>query len=176
MKHLGKIGAYILLTLLLTLFFLPKVQLYYKAETLLNPYKITLSKEHLKDAGFSLHVKDALLYYDDLEVGTISNISITPLLIYNSINVSSFTLHSDMEQFVPTQIDGISVTYSIFNPLHVTLYGEGQFGMIEGEAALLDHNISIRLQPSKLLEKQNPFWLRRMKKDSEGGYVYESAY
>lgn len=176
MKPLMKISAYLAIGIFFIIFFLPKVNLYYKLETMLQEYKITLSQEYVEDSGVALHVKDALLYYDDLAVAQIHTIALRPLLLYNSLDIASFVLHEDMAQFLPTQIDGISAHYSIIDPLHVNISSEGQFGTLEGSIGLFDRNISLHLIPSALLEKQNPFWLRRLKKDSEGGYRYESAY
>jgi hypothetical protein len=161
---------------MLFIFFLPKVNLYYKAEELLENYKITVSAEKLTDSGFNFKINDGVIYFDDLVVAKVEEISITPLLLYNKIDVKPFSFSKDMKQFVPLKINNLNITHTILNPLHVSIKGSGEFGSLDGDISILDRNISLILMPSKTLLNKKPFWLRKMKKDSQGGYRYESAY
>jgi len=176
MKRIGSFAAYFIITLVLILFFLPKINLYYQAEAFIEKYKLTISGEKLFDNGLSFKIKEGTIYFDDLIVAKIDEISIVPLLIHNSISVSSFSFSEDMEQFLPLGIENINITHSVFNPVHVKIESSGDFGSLEGDIALYDRNISLVLFPSKLLMKQKPFWMKRLKKDLQGGYRYESAY
>ncbi len=176
MKRLKKALIYFLLAVAMFLFFLPKIQLYYGLETLLKPYKVSISGEEIHDYGWNITVKDGLLAYDDLTVATLDAISVTPLLIYNTITVDPILLAEDMEQFVPRSIEEIRIVHSILNPLHVSISASGEFGVLQGDVALLDRNVSLILEPSKVLTDSKPFWLGRLKKDTEGGYRYETAY
>jgi hypothetical protein len=176
MKLIMKIFAYILLVIMMIIFFLPKINLYYKAEELLENYKVVLSAELPSDSGFRFKISDGTLYFDDLVVAKNSEITITPLLVYNSVDVKAFSFSEDMKQFTPLGVDGISLRHSIFDPLHVKIQGSGDFGSLDGKISILDKNISLILTPSPQLIKQKPFWLRKMKKNSQGDYTYESTY
>ena len=176
MKYIGSFLAYFIITLVLILFFLPKINLYYLSEAFIEKYKVTISGEKLVDKGLSFKIKEGTIYFDDLVVAKIDEISILPLLVYNSIQVSPFSFSKDMEQFLPLAIENINITQSIVNPVHVKIESSGDFGSLVGDIALYDRNISLVLMPSKLLIKQKPFWMKRLKKDSQGGYRYESAY
>ncbi len=176
MKRLGIILVYFIIILGFILFFLPKINLYYQAETLLEKYKVTISQETLSDKGFIFTIEKGLVYFDDLVVAKIDKVSASSFLVYNSVRFSPFSLSKDMEQFLPIGIQNFNVTHSVINPVHVIIQGAGDFGSFKGDIALLDRNISLVLSPSKLLIKQRPFWLKRMKKTAEGDYRYESAY
>ncbi len=176
MKRLKKALLYFLIAVGMVLFFLPKVQLYYALETLLKPYNIYISGEEVHDYGLTMVVKNGTIAYDDLNVATFDAIALTPLLVYNAVTVDPVLLAEDMEQFVPRSIDEIRIVHSLIDPLHVNISASGEFGTLEGAIALLDHNVSLLLQPSKALLDRKPFWLGRLKKDSEGGYRYETAY
>ena len=134
-----------------------------------------MTQEGIDDSGFSLNLSEAKLYYGDLYVAEFSSISITSLLIYNSLHVESFSLSKEMKQFVPTQVEGVDVVYTIFNPFNITIEASGAFGTLEGGVNLSEHKILLHLNASATLLKQKPFWLRKLKK-IEGEYVYESHY
>ena len=176
MRYMLKFFAYLLLVLFLVIFFLPKVNLYYKAEQILQNYKLTVSAEKLTDNGFSFKINDGVVYFDDLAVAKIGEISLTSLLFYNRIDVKPFSFSKDMQQFVPLRVDNLNITYTIINPVNISIAASGEFGSLKGDISLLDKNISLLLKPSKTLLNKRVFWLRQMKKDSQGGYHYESAY
>jgi len=176
MKRMKKALFYFLIAVGLVLFFLPKTQLYYGLEGMLKPYNVFISGEVVHDYGWNMVLKEGTLAYDDLNVATFDAVSVTPLLIYNAVTVDPVLLAEDMDQFLPRSIETIRIVHSIFNPLHVSIVAEGEFGTLEGDVALLDRNVSLLLNPSKALMDRKPFWLGRLKKDSEGGYRYETAY
>jgi hypothetical protein len=176
MKRFGKSLAYFIFVVVAMLFFLPKINLYYLGESFVEKYKIVMSQEKLTDQGLTLKIDEGKLYYDDLMVAHIDHISIKPLIVFNAISVSPFTFSKDMEQFLPLGIESFNITHTVFSPLHVSIESSGDFGYLSGDIALYDRSISLVLTPSKLLVEKNPFWLKRMKKTTEGDYRYESNY
>ncbi len=176
MRYIFKPIIYLFLIIFLTIFFAPKINLYYQAEEILDNYKITVSAEKLTDNGYNFKINDGIIYYDDLVVAKIDEIAITPLLVYNKVDVKPFSFSDDMKQFIPLKIDNLNITHTVIDPLHVSIKSSGEFGSLDGIISILDKNISLILQPSKLLLDKKPFWLRKMKKDSQGGYHYESTY
>lgn len=176
MRYILKPLAYMFTAIALIIFFMPKINMYYKAEELLENYKLTISGEKVVDDGFIFKVEDGTLYFDDLVVANFDEISIVPLVFYNSVDVKPFSLSDDMRQFIPLKVNNINITQTVVNPLHVKIDARGEFGSVSGDIDILNSKISLILMPSKLLLKKRPFWLRQMKKDSQGGYRYESTY
>ena len=176
MKKLFIFFAYLLITLYAVIFFAPKLQLYYQAETLLQKYNIAISKEIVQDRGFVTHIREGEIYFDDLRVAKIEHISLTTLLFYNALHVDAFSFADDMRRFVPLSVERIDLRYSITSPLHITLSAVGAFGELTGSVDLRARIVRLFLSPSKELLAKKPFWLRKLKKSKEGGYIYESSY
>ena len=175
MKKIAAFFAYLTIAIFFVIFFLPKINLYYKAEEFLKSQSVVIAQEGIHDNGLRFSLSDAKLYYGDLYVAEFSEISITTLLVYNNLSIEAFTLSSEMKQFLPREIEEISVTQSIFDPLHVNINASGEFGDLNGSINLSTHLMAIDINASSLLQKQKPFWLRKLKK-TKGGYHYERSY
>ena len=176
MRALGKLLAWALVFLLLVLFFLPKKPLYFEGEKLLKPQHVILSNERVSDTGFGLRISGGTLFYEDLQVAELSELNITPWLVYNRIGIAPFRLAPAMKSFLPETIDGAEVIYSVFDPLHIRVEASGDFGTLSGTIGLRDRQMRFDLTPSKQLRQLQPFWLKQFKKTQEGGYRYESTY
>jgi hypothetical protein len=176
MKRFGIGLVYILIVIYSVIFFVPKINLYYELEHYLKQQQVVIVNEDIQDRGFSLNISDGTLFYGDLNVVTFSDISFKTLLVYNSIHMQPFELSDDMESFFPKNVTSLNAQHSIFNPLHVTFKGSGDFGSFKGDIDLLENKLHLILIPSKLLLKKKPFWMKKLKKDKEGGYRYAISY
>ena len=81
-----------------------------------------------------------------------------------------------MKSFLPETVDGITVSYTVFDPLHIRVEASGGFGTLTGTIGLTERQIRFELSPSAQLRGMQPFWLKQFKQTKEGGYRYESAY
>lgn len=176
MKRLRRVLGYLLLVLALAIYFSPKRQLWYAAETALKPYGVVLSGEFVSDSGFSLELEKGMLYYDDLEIAKLGDVSITSFLLFSAVSVAPFSFSDEMQQFLPGTVEEIKVYHSIIDPLHVNIRAEGEFGKLEGAVSLTDHDVNLSLMPSAALLTQKPLWLNELKKQTSGAYTYELAY
>ncbi|WP_345985136.1 hypothetical protein WCX49_10995 [Sulfurimonas sp. HSL-1656] len=161
---------------LFLLVFLPKTALYHEAELQMKPFGLAVAAETPVDRGVDFVLKGGDLYFEDLHVARLERITVTPWLFYNSVRVAPFTLSSDMESFAPRSVDGMRVTYSVLDPLHVTLEGSGAFGSVTGQVALLERKITLELTPSAALRAKRPFWLKQLRSIEGGAYRYETTY
>lgn len=161
---------------LFLLVFLPKTALYHEAEMQMKPFGLTIAAESAVDRGFDFVLKGGDLYFEDLHVARLEQITVTPWLFYNSVRVAPFSLSADMESFAPRDVDGISVTYSVLDPLHVTLEGAGAFGSVTGRVALMERKVTLELTPSAALRAKRPFWLKQLRSIEGGAYRYETTY
>ncbi len=176
MRLIVKALLYITLVLLLIIFFAPKRQLYYAAEEQLEQYKVIHSGEFVKDSGFLLSLRDGTLYFEDLRIAKIAQITVLPLIVYNNISVAPFSFSQQMQSMVPGTVDSISITHSIVNPLSIDIKASGDFGELQGSVQPLDRNISLLLSPSSKLLDLDPIWLKQLQKVEDGGYRLETVY
>jgi hypothetical protein len=175
-SFLKKSALFIFVFIALVIFFSPKTQLYYKAEEILADKHIILSEETVNDNGFVFSIEGGRLYYDDLEVAQLNEVTFLPLIFFNRISVAPFTFSREVRNFIQGMVTQMYLQYSLIDPLHIIYKAEGDFGTITGSVAFLDRNISIDLTPSdKLLQSKQP-WLRKLKKEEGGVYHYESTY
>jgi hypothetical protein len=176
MRRLKSGLIYTLAFILLLIFFAPKVYLYFAFEHALEKQNVRISQEKVLDSGFKLKITDGSLYYDDLNVGTFEDISVVPLLLYNHIKIENFVFSDDMSRFAKGTLQNVNVTYHTITPLTVHLEAVGDLGEVNAQIHVKDRNASIHLIPSERLLKSAPFWLKKMKKSSEGVYSYATTY
>jgi hypothetical protein len=98
------------------------------------------------------------------------------LLAYNSVKLTNIKLSSLVESYLPSKIDSLNITYTIFNPLYITADGVGEFGEASAEVNLLDRNASVVLKPSKVMFTKYKKSLRMFKKSKNGEYVYAKTF
>lgn len=176
MKWLGRFFIYILLVILLALFFAPKRQLFYAAEHAIEPYGVVLSGEYIDDRGFALALQSGTLYYEDLKIATLGDVTLTPLLVYNSVAIAPFSLSEAMQQFLPGTIEYVRAYQSVVSPAKVNLSAAGDFGSLNGVVDLYKKTVTLHLDPSSILLEQQPLWLSKLKKQPSGEYLYEDTY
>ena len=176
MKRMKMPLIYTLAFFVFVIVFLPKAALYYKAETLLEPFKVSVASETVKDRGFDLVLENGVLYYEDLHVADLSKITLTPWILYNRISVAPFVFSPEMESFIPKDVSSLAVQYSLLDPLHVIIDGSGAFGTLSGTVGLTDRKITIDLAPSAELNAKKPFWLKQLRRVEGGAYRYETTY
>lgn len=176
MRQLRNFLFYFIVVIALVIFFSPKRQLYYLGEKEAAAQNVVLSGESIHDWGWVFALKDGLLYYDDLFIARLSEVSLMPLGVFNSLTISSFVLSDEMQQFVPGTIHEIRIQHSVIRPLSVFLDGSGEFGEVHGQFHLQDRNLSLSLDPSALLLEKRPIWFNQLKKQPSGEYLYESTF
>jgi len=176
MRRLGMALFYTGAFMIFLMVFLPKTALYHELETLMKPFGVAIAGETPVDRGFDFVLKGGSLYYQDLHVADLGKITITPWLFYDSLEVAPFVFGPDMEGFTPPRVNGFGIRYSVFDPLHIRLKGDGEFGSVTGEIALAAHKISLELTPSAALLAKKPFWLKQLKSVKGGAYRYDTTY
>lgn len=176
MKRLRTVFGYLALVLVLVVFFAPKRQLWYAAEAALQPYSVVLNGEYVDDSGFSLELEKGTLYYQDLQIAKLGDVSVMSLLLYSSVSTAPFSFSDDMQQFLPGTVEEVALSHSIVDPLNLHIRAEGEFGKLAGVVNLVRHDVNLSLMPSAELLSQKPLWLNELKKQSSGAYTYERVY
>ena len=176
MVRILKLFAYILFFILALVYFIPKVSLYYEVEQVLEKQKIIVSKEEVVEHMFSLELRHAKLSYKAIQSATIEHTDIKLLGFYNTLSVSNVRLSSVVSTFIPIHINTIDMQQTLFNPLNITFEASGEFGTAHGQFNIVDKNLSIVLQPSKLMLRKYRNTLTTFRKTKNKEYKYDQAF
>jgi len=176
MRKLGLILAYTFAFIMMLLYFFPKVELYYTLEEFLKSEKIIFSDERVKDKGFTLSSYNSKLYYKGVYGGDVEDISLSTLLLYNSLSFKNAYLNSALAEILPKKIEYLNITYAIYNPMHITIDGKGDIGKISGYINPFSKLLHIELNVAKKEKTKYATLLRKFKADEKGVLIYELRY
>ncbi len=175
-RPLLKYIAYTLFFILALIYFTPKIAFFYLLEDKLNPYGIVISDEKLQDSGLYLDVKDSVVFVKGIESAKISETKIKIFGLYNSVNLTNIKLSPTISSLVPTNITKVYITYSIFNPLNINIYANGEFGKLDASFNLINFNLHLNLEASSLMKKDFKSTLKNLKRLDTGGYSYDKTF
>jgi len=153
---------------------LPKTDLYHKLEHILKKENIVLSDEKPSDKIFFFNLKNITLFYNDINIATISNSNLLPFIFYNKLTVENIKLDKAMKIFFPERINKVTVTYSIYDPIKIHLASYGKFGEAKGTFDLKTKKLHIILTPSADMKKNHANTLSMMK-SKNGQYIYDKV-
>jgi len=176
MVKILKLFGFIILFFLALSYVTPKVNFYYLLEKKLQKQKIILSDEQIKDKGFTLNIKNTKVFYDSIESAKVEKINITTLFFFNYISIKNVKLSGIASSFIPINIKNIDVSYSIFNPINISISASGDFGESTGSFNLLDNNLNISINPSKLTLTKYKKTLKYLEKNQDGAYSYDTTF
>ena len=150
----------------------PKSQLYFALEGVLAKQKIYISKEKTNENLFMFNIMQPTIYFDDIQIASIQDISFLSLLLFNKVSINDIQVSNNFKQFAPNKIDDIDISYSITSPQFISIYSSGIIGELNGNIDLISKNIKIILKPSKIIKTKYNKILSMMKKE-KGAYKYE---
>lgn len=174
-RKLSKIFGYSIFFVLTLMYFVPKVSLYYLGEQTLEKYGVVIDDEKVIDNGFSLSLYDATVNVKGIPSVEIKEANFKQFIVYNSSTFKDLKLSSVANSMIPTNVDEVSIVYSILNPLYVTANATGGFGEAEVEFNILERSIHLELLASKKMLSSYRNTLRKLKKSKEGVYVYDKS-
>lgn len=175
-KKLLRFLAYTLLFIFALIVFIPKSSIYYLLEENMKKFDIVISKETLEESIFSLKVQDMEISAKAIESGVVDEAEITLLFFYNSIHFSGIKLSSLVEAYLPSKVESLDISYSVFNPLKVSINGSGEFGQMSGVLNLNERDINITLEPSNIMLKRYKKSMIMLKKSKDGAYTYAKSF
>ena len=175
-KRLLKFFAYLLFFVVALMFFMPKVSLYHFAETQIKPFGVIFSNERVEDSGFTLKIEDTSVSMKKIPSAEIEMIEMKIWGVYNTIDIKNIVLSKAVKSFAPINIDKINVSYTILNPLNITAYAEGGFGVAKATVDIVERKLHVDMEPSKIMKKKYRQTLRNLKKTKGGGYTYDENF
>lgn len=175
-KKLFLLLLYIMFFIMAFIYFAPKANIYYFTEQQLQKKGIVLSDEALNDKGFTFEIDHATLYVKKIETAKIQKIKLNFFLLYNSVEVKDVLLSDMASVFIPLHVKSLYLTYTLLDPIHVRGKCSGAFGRADININLAKRTLQILLKPSKEMLSHYRATLQNLKKDKNGGFVYEQSF
>lgn len=175
-RKMVKFFGYLAFFILALMYFTPKESIYYLAEDELKKLGVVVSGESIKDKGLTLQIKNASVSVQSIESAKIETFDITLLFLFNSVHVENITLSSMAANFLPVHIQDVSISYNIFDPLQINAKAVGEFGEAKAKVSLLDRKATLNLEASKKMQRSYRQTLNMLKRNKQGGYVYEQSF
>lgn len=167
--------AFLLLLWAAIILLLPKERLYYTAERLAgSSLGIYLNDERLENRFVFLTARDATLLIDTAAVGTVETIRLLPWIVFNRITIRNVSFTGEFAALFPGGIDRLTFTYSLLDPLHIVIEGEGGFGPVRGNISLVPSHLTLYFEPSVELRRY-PMLLAKLH-PSPQGLLYETEF
>jgi hypothetical protein len=168
--------AFTLFFMLALMYFTPKLSIYYFAEEMLKEYGVVVSKEELADNGLSFKLSHGVVSYKGIDSANIEELQITLFGVYNALSADGVVLSSAAAAFVPLKVEQIALRYSVLNPLNALASAQGEFGSAKLEYNIVEKNLHIVLEPSKLMLQKYQSTLAKLSKNEAGEYVYDKTF
>ncbi len=158
--------------LLGAILFMPKVNLYYTLENLLEKEHVVIKEGALKDRWIDLSIKEAVIFYDGIASVEASAITITPWIFYDKVTMHDVHPTPAIAKMFNAKANHVVLTYSVLDYKHILIEAEGDFGQLHGTLNVIAQKIHLVLEPSETF-KHNSLVKEYFKKQEEG-LVYES--
>jgi len=161
----------LLVTWLAIVILMPKQEIYYKLEEVLDGYEIRLNEEKKSEGLFSLNLKGVTVYVKGINVATIDEVNLFTLLFYSSVELRSLLVDDSLKTMIPQETTSAVLRHYILSPLDVSVGAQGSFGALTGNIDLNERTVHLDFNESKKLQMLKPSL-----KKSEKGWVYETSF
>ncbi len=166
----------LIISLLILIAIMPKNILYYKLESTIAKQQVYINGEKTKDILNLFYIDGAKIYYQDIKIANIKEMSFSLMILFNNIDIEGIKINRHLNEFMPREINDIHISHNIFSPTTINIDSIGNIGELKGHIDLLSKTLLIKLKPSKILKTKYNKILSMMKKDNKGGYVYEYKF
>ena len=157
-------------------FFLPKANLYYLGEKMLQKQRVVIDNEAVREKGLGLDIEHATVYVEGIPAAKVMHVSIRPYLLVNTVRADFVRLTKAAKGLLPRKIDTFKAHYRVWDPLHIVFEMSGEFGTASGTVDLKARRVHVTLQASQTMQRSYKSLLGMMHKTKAGGYVYEHRF
>lgn len=161
----------LVVTWLAIIILMPKQEIYYKLEEILDGYEIRLNEEKKSEGFFSLNLKGVTVYVKGINVATIDEVNLFSLLFYSSVELRSLLVDESLSAIIPRETTSAILRHSILSPLDISVAASGSFGALTGNIDLNERTVHLDFNESKTLQMLKPTL-----KKSDKGWVYETSF
>ncbi|MFX4219282.1 hypothetical protein ACOL3B_10350 [Aliarcobacter butzleri] len=172
MKKVFNYLIYLLISIIILIFLIPKESFYNLFEKELEKYNIVISNE-IREEKLDFTILNAEIFYQGIKVAKIDRLNFKSLLFYSKLNVENIYLEDKLKDFIPNYIEKISLKYNISNFNKIFIEANGRFGHLNGEFNLFNKVIQIEMTPSN--EMKNLNLIKYFKYENER-YKYEYKF
>lgn len=173
--HKFRFIFYFFIVIISIILLAPKTYLYYSLEHIIAKQKIYINNEKTSNSLLFFNIKNAIIYYEDIKIAKIKNMSLLSLLFANSINISNIKITKHLKDFVPSKLDDMHISYSVISPTKIHINSNGALGDLQGYIHLIDKKLIISYLPSKIIKTKYSKILSLMKLE-KGAYKYEYKF
>ncbi len=153
------------------LLFMPKQELYYKLEQELAKEGIKINESQIEESLFSLTLKNADLYVKGIKIATVERVTLLTLLFYSKVELKELMLDDSLKHMAPQRIEDALLTYTLLSPVKLSIYAEGSFGTLKGDADLKERKVHL-----DFVEEKEIGVIKPMLKKGETGWYYETSF
>lgn len=171
MQMVKKTLSILLLILFVIVIFMPKEEIYFRLEKELVKHDIELNEESRSEGIFSLSLKHVTVYVKGIPLATIEELDLFTLLFYTSIHFDTLIIDESLKTMVPTEIESLRISQTIWSPLNLTVKAEGPFSEARGSADLDKRMLRMDFNDTKALGM-----LKSKLKQGEDGWYYETSF
>jgi len=143
--------------------FMPKENLFFTLQKELKKDNIYINTNVSSNIQH-LNLKNSTIFINNIDIATIKQTNILPFIIYNKIDIDNLKIN-----FNNLNISKLHLTYSIINPLHISINGISDFANIQGDIDLTTRKIKIYF-----LNLTNNSIKDFLRKDQKGYYYAET--
>ncbi len=173
-KRVARFLGFGVLFLFFVVIFLPKDALWYQMEERIKSFHITIDNETLTNGTGRLEVKEPIIYYDNLELFRIKELTLSLWLLSQEVTLHKLYAGKDLKLLKGISIDTLSLKEYLFNPLRIDIEAKGNFGSLKGAFSLTAKELKLIIKPTALLRSKRA--VMRLLKQSKEGYIYVKRF
>ena len=156
---------------LVLLVFMPKQELYYKLEQILEKNDIKINEGRLESGLFSLTLYDSDVYVKGIKLATVEKVNVFTLLFYTDAKMENLTLDESLKAMLPTHVKEAKLTHALWSPVVVEVTALGDFGGLDGIANIAQSTLRVDFNDSTAITSLKP----KLQEDEKGWY-YETSF
>jgi hypothetical protein len=142
---------------------MPKEELFFTFQRYLPDTVINF--DSIKQTPVSLSLNNSEIYYNGMDIASVKEIKILPLVFYNKVGLKNLDLGINN-----LKINTLNLVYTALFPLSVDVSGKASFGNIKGSIDLKKRRLKVYITDIK-----GNFIRQFLRKDKKG-YFYETAF
>lgn len=166
-----KILFHITVIFVVTIFSMPKLDLYYTFAHALQNHSINIKNEKYREGFLGLSLKDATIAYRNNNIGDVDEIKIYNFLFYNQIICDNIRIKSSFNQKEIIQINRMNALWSILSPKKVYIYIDSNLGGLEGNFDISSMILKVYFENGSEINS-----IKELLKKDEKGWYYESNF